>query len=118
MSKYIADTVIGKEAFDTVVLINDKIDNDFWNEKSISEKEQKRLEDIYYLYKLEFMSDGDSFCIEFLGIQLWNSENDEREYDDEKDDYAESIKTHIYRKMAETIGDLKLITNYLPKKGE
>jgi hypothetical protein len=111
--KHVADTVIGKEAFDAVVSINDKIDDDFWNDKSISEKDQKRLEDVYYTYKLELLSDGDAFAIEFLGVQFWNSENDEREYDDEKDDYAESIRAYICKKMVEAIGDLELIKTYL-----
>jgi hypothetical protein len=116
--KDIADTVIGKEAFNAVVSINDEIDFYFWNDKSISEKDQKRLEEDYYNYKLEFMSDGNAFAIEFLGAQLWNSENDEREYDDREDDYAESISVYVYRKMVEAIRDLELVTKYLLEKGE
>ena len=52
------------------------------------------MEENSYLYKLEFMSNGSEFCIEFMGLQIWDSENDEREYDDDMDCYAESIKSY------------------------
>ena len=118
MIKEVIDTVIGNEAFDAVVSLNDEIDDCFWNDKSLSEEHQNKLQETIYNYKLEFYSDGNDFCIEFLGVQIWNSEDDEREYDDDKDDYVESIKAYVYRTMVETIIDLDLVKNYLLKKGE
>jgi hypothetical protein len=118
MIKEVIDTVIGNEGFNAVLSLNDEIDDHFWNDKFISDKHRKRLEDVFHNYKLEFYSDGNSYCIEFLGIQIWNSDDDEREYDDDKDDYAESISAYVYRTMVETITDLDLVKDYLLKKGE
>lgn len=107
--------ITGMEAFDTVSTINDSINDSFWNDKSIPEDIQKRIEENIYLYELEFISNGDDFCIEFLGMQLWNSEDDQREYDDDNDCYAELLESYIRKEMINVLSDLNLIKNYLTK---
>ena len=103
-----------KEAFIAVMEINDKIDDNFWNDKTLSEDTQKRMEENSYLYKLEFMSNGSEFCIEFMGLTIWESENDEREYDDDNDCYAESIKSYDHEELKQILKlDLELIKKYL-----
>lgn len=36
------------------------------------------------------------FYIYFLNEQIWNSEDDERKYDDIKDDFSESIREYVF----------------------
>jgi hypothetical protein len=99
-----------QEAFYAVEMINELIDNSFYNDKEITY--DWHFESICY-YKLEFFSNGNDHCIEFLGHQLWNSEDDEREYDDDKDDYAESIVEFIFKEMTTVLNNLTLVKKYV-----
>ena len=103
----------GIMAVDAITTINELIYDRFFNDPSVTDEITKRMEEKIYLYSLEFMSNGDNHCIEFLGMQLWNSEDDEREYDDDKDCYVESIETYIKKEMVKVLSDLNLIKNYL-----
>jgi hypothetical protein len=100
---------ITKEAYVATETINDLINFNLWGDDFLSEKQTKRMEDYSHNYLLEFTSIGDACCIEFLGVQLWNSEDDEREYDDDNDRHAESIDSFIQTKMLRVIHDLALI---------
>lgn len=107
--------IIGMEAYDVVSTINEEIGERIWSDKNISEDIKKRMEQNSYHYSLEFMSNGYGFCIEFLGLQIWNSEDDQREYDDEKDNYVESLESYIHKEMINVLSDLELIKSYLIK---
>lgn len=105
-----------KEAFDAVWVINDKIINRYWNDAEVSNEVLKRMEETFYFYLLEFMSNGENCTIEYMGIQIWNSEDDQREYDDEKDDYVESIQSYVKKEMKNILSDAQLINKYLLKE--
>lgn len=105
-----------KEAFDAVWVINDKIINRYWNDAEVSNEVSKRMEETFYFYLLEFMSNGENCTIEYMGIQIWNSEDDQREYDDEKDDYVESIQSYVKKEMKNILSDAQLINKYLLKE--
>ena len=104
---------ITKEAWVAVETINNLINFNLWEDDFLSEKQTKRMEDVSHLYLLEFLSNGDACCIEFLGIQLWNSEDDEREYDDDNDRHAESIEKFVFDEILRIIHDLALIKKCL-----
>jgi len=53
--------------------------------------EQLKNEDIY----LEFISNGDHHIIKFIGLHIWDSENDERDYIDEETDIKEDLEKYI-----------------------
>lgn len=101
--------LIENEAYVAVETINDLINFNLWEDNFLSKSQTKRMEDCSHLYLLEFLSSGDACCIEFLGIQLWNSEDDEREYDDDKDCHAETIEKYVYAEMLRIIYDLQII---------
>jgi hypothetical protein len=101
------------EAYLAVETINETINYNLWSDDFISKEQLKRMEWVSHHYLLEFLSTGDLSCIEFLGQQIWSSENDEREYNDDKDDYAESIEKFVYSKMLRIIHDLQLIEKCL-----
>ncbi len=104
---------IAKEAYTSVEIINDLINHKLWTNGFISEKQLKRMEDVSHNYLLEFFSNGDNCVIDFLGEQIWNSEDDEREYDDDKDCHAESIEKFVYDRMLRVIYDLQIIEKCL-----
>ncbi len=56
----------------------------------------------------EYHSIGYTSCIEFLGIMIWNEENDERHYDEEIDDY-EPLEPFLRRKAIEIIKKVSAI---------
>lgn len=80
------------------------------------EKHIKRMEDVSHNYLLEFSSIGSASCIDFLGQEIWNSEDDDREWDDDKDCPAESLDAYIFRQMNTILNlDLRLIEKALNK---
>lgn len=101
--------LIENEAYVAVETINGLINFKLWEDNFLSKSQTKRMEEVSHLYLLEFLSSGDACCIEFLGIQLWNSEDDEREYDDDKDCYAQSIDSFVQTEMLRIIYDLQII---------
>jgi hypothetical protein len=104
---------ITNEAYTAVEIINDLINFNLWEDHFLSDTQVKRMEDESHNYLLEFLSNGDACCIEFLGIQIWNSEDDEREYDDDKDCHKETIDSFIQTKILRIIHDLALIEKCL-----
>lgn len=104
---------IAIEAFNVVAAINELICERFYSDPSLTDEITKRMEEQLYLYSLELMSNGDGHCIEFLGTQIWNSEDDQREYDDDKDCYMESLETFVRKEIVKVLFDLNLIKNYL-----
>jgi hypothetical protein len=62
------------------------------------------------LQPLVFVSDGDSQGIKFLGLSVWNSDEDERE---EKDGELEPLEGFVRREvqeLIETISNIKLVS--------
>ncbi len=61
----------------------------------LSPKAQEWLDDgIFQLFELH--SNGYVSCIEFLGIQIWNDDDDDRDYDEETDTY-EDLSDYLLR---------------------
>ena len=59
---------------------------------------------------LYFRTDGFGELVEFLGERIWCSEDDERNYDEEKDDF-EPIEDFLRRTimgMINTVGKIKI----------
>ena len=106
-----------QEAFKAVETINELINYNLFEDEFTSEKYVKRLEDVSHNYMLEFSSNGDGCIIEFLGQQIWNSEDDERKYDDDKDCYAQTIDSYLFKQMNMILSiDLRLIERALNKE--
>ena len=64
---------------------------------------------------LEYRSDGNQVVISFLGIKIWNDEDDPREYDDEKDTYKLSIEEFVRDEIREVISALSGIRIWILK---
>ena len=64
----------------------------------------------YNPFGFELHTNGDCVAIEFLGYPIWSSENDEREYDDEKDDYKplEEFLRREANKLLDVIRSIKI----------
>jgi hypothetical protein len=107
---------LGIEAFNTVVFINNDI-NEQWADNPIMSTlmvgDEARLEENLPFYQLEFMSNGADYVIEFLGIQIWNSEDDLREYDDKNDCYIEPLESYIRNQMFGVLRNLEVIKQFL-----
>ena len=54
---------------------------------------------------LQFKTDGFASVITFMDFEIWSTENDEREYIDEEDDY-EPLAPFVRRKFNELIANL------------
>jgi hypothetical protein len=107
---------ISNIAFRTVENINEIILCNLFEDDFTSEKYQKRMEDVSHNYLLGFASNGDHCVIDFLGQQIWNSEDDDREWDDDKDCPAETLDAYIFRQMNTILSlDLRLIEKALNK---
>ena len=107
---------IFEEAYKAVEIINELIQTNIWEDDFIPEKFVKRLEDVSHNYMLGFASNGDACVIDFLGQQIWSSEDDEREYDDDKDCHAESIDKFVFNEMNKILSiDLRLVERALNK---
>ena len=55
----------------------------------------------------EFSTTGCCDSILLNNILLWDSENDEREWDEDIDDYAETIEEYVIRRFQELVGHLE-----------
>lgn len=105
---------ITEEALKAVETINELINFNLFDKILLPEKSIKRLEDVSHNYMLGFASNGDACVIDFLGQQIWSSEDDDREYDDDNDCYAESIDKYIFNEMNKILSmDLRLIERAL-----
>lgn len=58
--------------------------------------------------KLSVYTDGNGHCVKFCGIRIWHSDDDERKYDDEKDEY-ESFNIFFRRAVNEILFVMKKI---------
>ena len=107
---------IMEEALKAVKIINELINFNLYEDQFSTEKFQKRMEENSHNYLLEFLSIGDACCIEFLGQQIWNSEDDDRKWDDEKDCPIETIDSYLFKQMNMILSiDLRLIDRALNK---
>ena len=103
-------------ALKAVETINEVINCNLYDDHFIPDKFVKRMEDVSHNYMLNFASNGDACVIDFLGQQIWNSEDDEREWDDENDCRAESLDSYLFKQMNMIMTiDLRLIEKALNK---
>jgi len=63
---------------------------------------------VEYGVGLQFSTDGYASVIEFMGYVLWSTEDDEREYIEDKDDY-EPLAPFVRRKFNELINNLSTL---------
>jgi hypothetical protein len=77
---------------DIVWLIN----NDLYN--------KIKDDDLYSLASLH--SDGGTRLVKFLGVRIWDSEDDLREWDDIKDDY-EPLEPYLRKEMNKVLDKLR-----------
>lgn len=70
------------------------------NEEIYEQTEEKN--GICFFDGLEFSTNGFSMGIEFLGDQIWCDEDDERKYDEDKDEY-EPLEGFLRRQIAEVL---------------
>jgi len=82
--------------------------------KEIEQAVQSIEEDIFeqtdaYYFNLSVKSNG--FCqkVDFLGIELWSSEDDMREYIDEDEERYEPIEKFLRRELMNQLKKLQLI---------
>ncbi len=80
------------------------INNDLYERLEVFESE-------YMIPTLEFISSGDVTLIKFLDFTLWYSEEDEREFCEDKDEY-EDLDKYLYRKIKEIIKKLAPLIRY------
>jgi len=88
------------EMFELVGII-DKISDEIFY--TFYEKEEETES-----YEIIMSTNGDFFSVDFLGIQIWNSEDDCRELD-ESDEY-EPLEPYLRKKINEHIRKLKMIS--------
>lgn len=50
--------------------------------------------------------DGYCVCIKFMGIVLWDSDYDDREYLSEEEDEQEDLKTYLIKKLLQLSHDI------------
>lgn len=59
--------------------------------------------------RFEYFTDGTASRVMFLGEQIWNDEDDMREYLDEKEDEFEPLETFLKREVAEIASILSTV---------
>lgn len=55
----------------------------------------------------EFISTGNFCGIKFMGEFVWDSENDGREYDYDKDEHKEDLRTFVIKESKKILKNLK-----------
>jgi hypothetical protein len=73
--------------------------------RSLEGKTVPFLSNCGFDYPFSYNTNGLASAIEFMGINIWCSENDEREYDEEKDDY-EPMMAFIRRQVKTFVMEL------------
>jgi len=53
---------------------------------------------------LKFISSGYAHCINFFGMQIWSSENDERPYENEEEDIYIPLEDWIWQEINRVLG--------------
>lgn len=66
---------------------------------------------LYSYIPFNLQTDGNSQVITFLGIDIWNSENDERKWIEEDNKY-EGLDLYILRSFIEIINSFKLFDDF------
>lgn len=66
-----------------------------------------------WIHPFEVRTIGSMHVVEFMGQNIWDSENDERPYTDEEGDVREPLETYIIRQAVDM--SLKLTDFLLPK---
>jgi hypothetical protein len=61
-----------------------------------------------YIY-LEYMTNSFAEVINFLGCQIWNSEDDCRNYIDEEKDIKEDLETYLRREINNWVSNINKI---------
>ena len=68
--------------------------------------EEIELKELASSYFLDFLSNGDCSVIKFLGESIWSSEEDERIFDEELNEY-EPLRDYLKRIMNKVIDELQ-----------
>ena len=63
-------------------------------------------------YPYELMSNGEIACIKFLGIIIWDSDNDDRDCVNEDKEIYEDLKTHILKISKKIMSELDKVYNF------
>jgi len=61
-------------------------------------------------YEFTYLNNGYIEAVEFNETLLWNSDTDEREWDDEKDEYKLTVQEYVIKKFYEYRDNLNKIT--------
>lgn len=64
---------------------------------------------------LEFNTDGNTSCINFLNLHIWDSDNDPREIC-EDGEYTESIRMYVINKMLKILDVLTMVKDVFSQK--
>lgn len=80
--------MLPEEVLDVVRELNDEIDN--------------KLENAEATFHFSMESDGYCSLVTFMGLNVWSSEDDERDFIDEKDEY-EPLKDYIKRETSKLV---------------
>lgn len=62
-----------------------------------------------YCFIVDYHCDGYMVVIEFLGLQIWSSDDDDREFNEEENKY-EPLKPYLIKKIINVINVLSTIT--------
>lgn len=68
--------------------------------------------DLAELYSLTYETNGTWESVDFLGRDIWNNQDDDVPWDDEKGAPVRSLKDHLLLRMQETIEDLALLAAF------
>lgn len=55
---------------------------------------------------IELKTDGFEITIEFCGYEIWNTQDEQREYDEELDCYIPNLETHLKMRINDYISAL------------
>lgn len=76
------------ESYDDIIQIVNNVRNELY----------ESLADDDNIYPLTIIIDSE-ISIEFCGIEIWNSDNDEREYVDEENDIREHLENYLKKQI-------------------
>ena len=87
--------------------IVDKLNTDIVETFYKNEDTQKLYEE--YSINVSLISNGDIVIIEFCGIHIWNSEDDERPHIDEENDEKEPLLQYLQKEIETICNMFKLL---------
>lgn len=78
---------------------------------AVNTLEQEIFEQTEGMEYFNIVATSNGFCtrVSFIGIELWNSEDDQREYIEDKDEY-EPMETYLRRTINEELVKLRMIS--------